>query len=194
MKIQILKIEPATNELISYYLNWKKPSIPVEYDTFGYLIYFKDIQEIPDDKLETLIKDFILLNGICKYANINQHTLSNISNKNEKINFIMSKIKKIKDKNIKTQMLNNFNNIKYFTVDEIRKELSEKSPSVSKKSKTPSVSKTLSVSKKSKSPSILSVSKKSKSFSGETNTIKRCLKETKKNKKTGLCEKINNLN
>jgi len=122
----ILKIQPATPELVPYYINWKTPNLPIEWynqgKTYGYLIYSTDIKSATDEQLTGLILDVILFNGLCRELNIMPSEVLSIPKKQDRIQLLTSKIKKINDWRT-DQLLNRLSSIDYFSVDEMRNAL-----------------------------------------------------------------------
>jgi hypothetical protein len=122
----ILKIQPATPELVPYYINWKPPSLPIEWynegKTYGYLIYSTDIKLATDAQLQGLIRDVILFNGLCRELNITPSEVLSIPKKEDRIELLTSKINETNDWRT-DQLLNRLSGIDYFSVDEIRNAL-----------------------------------------------------------------------
>lgn len=122
----ILKIEPARPELLTYYTDWKPPSLPIEWfnqgKTYGYLIYSNDIKDAADPQLQGLIHDVMLFNSLCSQLDIIPSEVLRFSNKEERREFLTSKINEINDWR-RDQLINWLKGIDYFSVDEIRKAL-----------------------------------------------------------------------
>ena len=119
----VLKIEPATSQLISYYTNWKTPSLPIEWyiqgKTDGYLIYSMDIKSATEEQLAVLVNDVKLFNNLCTQLNIIPNEVLSIQKKEDRKKWLTSKINEINDSR-KDQLLGWLSTIDYFTVDEIR--------------------------------------------------------------------------
>jgi hypothetical protein len=122
----ILKIQPATPELVPYYINWKTPTLPIEWynqgKTYGYLIYSTDIKRAADPQLQGLISDVILFNGLSRELDITPSEVLSIPKKEDRKNLLTSKINEINDRR-RDQLLNWLSGIDYFSVDEIRRAL-----------------------------------------------------------------------
>jgi len=125
----ILKIQPATPELVPYYTKWKIPSLPIDWynqgKTYGYLIYSLDIKRATDEQLTGLISDVVLFNSLCREINITPSEILSIPKKEDRKKLLTSKIKKIDDWRT-DQLLNRLSSIDYFSVDEIRSKLTHK--------------------------------------------------------------------
>jgi hypothetical protein len=122
----ILKIQPATPELLPYYIKWKTPSLPIDWynqgKTYGYLIYSTDIKRAADPQLQGLISDVILFNGLCRELDITPSEVLSIPKKEDRIELLTSKINETNDWRT-DQLLNRLSGIDYFSVHEIRSAL-----------------------------------------------------------------------
>lgn len=123
----ILKIEPATPELLHYYIKWKTPSLPIEWfnqgKTYGYLIYSNDIKDAADPQLQGLISDVILFNSLCSKLHIIPSEVLRIPKKEDRKEYLASKINEINDDSHRYQLLDWLSSIDYFSVHEIRSAL-----------------------------------------------------------------------
>ena len=119
----ILLIQPATPELVPYYIKWKTPSLPIDWynqkKTNGYLIYSTDIKRASDQQLEKLIRDVIVFNNLCRELHIIPSEVLSIPKKEDRKNLLTSKINEINDSR-RDQLLDRLSYIDYFSVDEIR--------------------------------------------------------------------------
>jgi hypothetical protein len=127
----ILKIQPATPELVPYYTEWKEPSLPIDWyyqgKTYGYLIYSLDIKQATDEQLAGLISDFKEFDLIRRELHITPSEILTLSikNKEDRKKSLTLKIKK-SNHSSKDQLLNRLSSIDYFSVDEIRSKLTHK--------------------------------------------------------------------
>lgn len=132
----ILKIQPATSELVPYYITWKPTSLPIEWynkgKTYGYLIYSADIKHAADPQLQGLIRDVILFNGLCRELDITPSEVLRIPKKEDRKNLLTSKINEINDQR-RDQLLSWLSGIDYFSVYEIRSALTHMGGSKSRR-------------------------------------------------------------
>jgi hypothetical protein len=133
---KILKIEPATKDLVPYYTKWKSPSLPIDWynqsKTSGYLVYSADIKKATDEQLYELVSDLRSLHGLYKELNITPSDVLGIPSKDERKKFLTEQIDA--SGNWAADQLHNWlSGIDYFSGDEIRAALNHKSSGGSKR-------------------------------------------------------------
>jgi hypothetical protein len=121
----ILKIEPATKELIPYYLNWKKPVLPIQMlnITYGYLIYCKTI--LIDDLVKIIYDEKYLntlgiINTINKYLNIDESKLNELDMDTYKQELNKKIDQEYKDESINSQLKQKVESIEFRNENELK--------------------------------------------------------------------------
>jgi len=118
----ILKLEPATKELVPYYVSWKKPTLPMStfnnHMTYGYLVY-GDMSNIKEHA-STIFADFNLIDSVKRYLHINTQEFDTIANK-QKHKFLYRKLKENRSlsESEKSQIENMIDNIQIFSIEEL---------------------------------------------------------------------------
>jgi len=141
-KKEILMIQPATDDLKKYYQKWKNPSLPEQkFFTYGFLVYFDNIDNITEEQFSEFIYGFKLFHTVCKHLKIDKNDIISIEDNSKR----KEKLLEIVDENtnhfdemmilfLKEELINK---IKYYTSEEIRNELNTEggSKSANKKNK-----------------------------------------------------------
>jgi len=126
-KKEILIIQPATDNLIQYYIKWKSPSLPLKkFNTYGYLVYSFNIDNITDEHFSYLISDLNIFTNVCNYLKIDKKTIISIKDNSERQKKLLEILKNEKNdfnESQKLQLENLISNIKYYTSEDIRNEL-----------------------------------------------------------------------
>jgi hypothetical protein len=129
-KGNILKIQPATPELVPYYTKWKPPSLPIDWynksKTVGYLVYSTDIKKASDEQIYDLVTDLRSFSGLCQELKITTSDVLSIPNNEERKQFLSEKID-TSGHWAADQLRNWLSGIDYFSVDEIRAALNHTS-------------------------------------------------------------------
>ena len=124
----ILKIQPATPELVPYYTSWKSPSFPLDWytqsKTGDYLVYFSR-DNIEDEDLRLLISDLRYFSSLCEALGLDPEEVVRIPDKagdakSGRKEFLREKINAYEGDWAKGQLEDLLDNIDYFSVDEIR--------------------------------------------------------------------------
>jgi hypothetical protein len=124
-KSYILKIQPATDELIPIYRRWKEPSLPMftfeRVMTSGYLIY-GDKSDIKENATDIFI-DFKLIDAVKEHLNITDEELNDIPNNNLKREYLISKLEEnttLSDSH-RQQLASMISHIHIFSLDDVDK-------------------------------------------------------------------------
>ena len=117
----LMKIQPATDDLIPYYKGWKTPSFDDDLkETYGYLIY-GNLETASNKTLNILFKSLILINLLQEYlkTNININRMTNLENLKNIFKKELDKTKNYSNKQ-KIQLLNKIDTIKYVNPKQIK--------------------------------------------------------------------------
>jgi hypothetical protein len=117
----IIKIWPATAELISYYIGWKNPNFPNTEDTSSYLLY-GNLKSSSDRTIKELFNSLKLIDSLKNYLdiNINTNKINNIDSLKDKLKIRLNEIKYKYNESIYNQLFNMINLIKYTNANNIR--------------------------------------------------------------------------
>jgi hypothetical protein len=125
----LIKIEPATANLIPYYTSYKKPCFPYDnsdfLETFKFLIY-GNLRRLDEECFKKIFRSLNILNSFVNTLqfksldNLYSGT-SNISNLKDKLIVKLEHLVKTKqiDAQYYEQMINNIMKIKYYDIDDI---------------------------------------------------------------------------
>ena len=174
---KFLKIEPATNQLINYYMKWKSPIIPPSLldETYNYLIY-GDIANL--DENDELFRSFRAINSLKKILNIN----SNETLLSKEI--LESKIDDSSiEEELKEQLKTKVESINFFSISDLLNKVSESNESNESLSAPPNGNE---YSERSSAPPTSSGGKRKSRKSKKTKKAKKSRKKKtrKRNRKT----------
>lgn len=117
----LIKIEPATDKLISYYKGWKTPSFDDLDETYGYLIY-GDLESASNETLNKIFVSLSTINNLKGYLhiNININKMTNLQNLK---NIFKNKLSETKNysNSQRNQLLNRIDKLKYLNPNQIIK-------------------------------------------------------------------------
>ena len=130
----VLKIDPANPELVSYYSNWKTPSLPslvdgkevgiikskpdIIFDTGSYLVYFNKDTPLSDIQIERSIHNIYKFEFICDELDLDPKVVLETKDKEER-RAILHKADEEDDYE------ESIDNIHYYTIDDIKESLAE---------------------------------------------------------------------
>jgi hypothetical protein len=119
----LMKIEPATDELISYYKGWKIPSFDDLDETYGFLIY-GNLESASNETLSKIFKSLILINRLQQLlnTNININTMNNLKNLKKKFENKLDK--NTKHISVKNQIRSFIDMLRYVNPKQIKNQYS----------------------------------------------------------------------
>ena len=123
----LLKIRPATDDLISYYTRWKTPDLPIEKfpinTTYGYLIYGDVENLITQDNIHTFLRTALFLPNFRQYIPSIDIDI-NTTPRDDVIRHIHAKIEDSKhDKCGKKQLQNLLEDIEFVNIKDFYEKL-----------------------------------------------------------------------